>query len=101
MQYTARQYGGPPAHAEGRPLVTRSDVLHDDHAQCVRLEGVEDVRDVAGVTEVVAGAKFDGLAHRAREDAAGAEDEVLDRAGRVRVGEVGRARLGADPVDVT
>ena len=56
------------------------------------------MRYVSGIAEVVAGAKLDGLAFRAGKNAAGAEDDVLDRAWRVRAGTVAGARLAASDV---
>ena len=102
VEAQAGEGAGPVRSAAGAGLAGLAglDVLHDDHAQGARLQGVEDVREVAGVAEVVAGAELDRLAFRAGQDAAGAEDQVLHRAGGVRAGQVARARLGADPVDV-
>src|SRR5262249_52241248 len=67
-------------------LLPRLDVLHDDDARRVRRQGLEDMRDVARVADVVARAELDRFAVRAGQDAAGAEDQVLDRAQRVRAG---------------
>ena len=71
----------------GTTLPSASDVLHDHHRGGVRFQGPEDVRRVARVGYVVAGAEVGWLTGRADLRPAGAEHHVFGAAGIVWLGE--------------
>src|SRR5215470_20201818 len=84
----------------GTTLPSASDVLHDHHRGGVRFQGPEDVRRVARVGDVVAGAEVGWLTGRADLRPAGAEHHVFRGAGIVWLGEPRFTRLHLYAVDV-
>lgn len=56
-------------------------MLRDERRGGVLLEGLEEVRQVAGVRDIVAGVEFDRIVLRADQSAAGGEDDVFDDPG--------------------